>query len=323
MARKDNTTRFTVSSSNLAGALGRLKLDIPQVPMFAKLPVGTTEVDDVYLKRKKLQPDIMALAQAIAAPTRLWHWTSMSRQSANGLDAHIFSRTGKAPYVMVAERPDDLWDVMILRDVSALTELLAGLAGVTENLPPSADDGAAPIYISLLALGTLATLGDARHLRTAESLTGQAFTYPVDPLIEPANAGGLSAVAEQVMASKNLAWNSVLLSAIGGSSLQSNGHQRTFQSGIQDLMEAGLMQEDNRLTADGAGITALLSDAQSASIFSCMEKKKQGFEIQMVSLFPAGDSYLVVMWHGGDNPNVGITALSGNGAQRLITGLVD
>jgi len=321
MARKLKSNHFIVSSNDLAGAMTRLKLEPPQIPGFAKLPIGIDDVSDAWVKGRKLIPEIIAVAQSIADPKTVIQWSYIVRDTSSILESRILSRSGKAPYIQIAPRQNDDWDITIISSKDQLDTMLASMCAQSLNFTEPQNVTGDGIKLSLSSLMALCSVADLDIQKSAKTLLSMSPNTSSNILTLPIDTHQAASLFGECIKTADMRWSSALMSAIAGPELIKSNEAAFASGGFRDLQKQDLMDEDGFLGPDCIGLINLLSRAQYAANLTLLNRSKKESSVQMVTIMPAGKLCLVLAWMGGENPNVTVSALPPTAVQSFVKNL--
>lgn len=321
MARKLKSNRFIVSSNDLAGAMTRLKLEPPQIPVFAKLPIGIDDVSDKWVKGRKLIPEIIAVAQSIADPKTVIQWSYIVRDTSSVLESRILSRSGKAPYIQLAPRPNDDWDITIISSKDELDNMLASMCSQNTAFVEPRNVTGDGIKISLKSLMALSSVADLDTQQSAKTLLSMSPKMTSNALTLPIDTQQATSLFDECIKTADMRWSSALMSAIAGSEFIKSNTAAFVSGGFRDLQKQGLMDEDGFLGPDCIGLIKLLSRAQYAANLTLLNRSKNESSVQMVTIMPVEKLCLVLAWMGDENPNVTVFALPPTAVQAFVKSL--
>ena len=297
MEMSDEGRRLIMRSSDVAACFAAIGKVPPPLSLFAGLAAAPAEPSAFLLaKNGKLAPLVQAIFDVLANTSQVIRLANLTQDSALAIETAFLSAGEDGPYVMLARREDDVWDMAHIGKRDGLLAALDMLLGLSALDPMEEAGEAFAIDLDLPALAVLAALSDlvsrdqAKALleRRAANLSLLSTPLPLAHIRE-------AIIAEQAQGDIR----SVLsrLSLLSGGALLADDAAEIARAGLIAMRTAKLLDDDDVPLQAALGLIAILQQSDPITGMTRLARGEGEVRADALALLHTSGQTLLGLWH--------------------------
>ena len=290
--------RYFLDSAEVASCFSALGKGRPTAKLFSALPEANAKPPETVCdKQGRLSQQAAILFDILLNPASVMTLEMFVANSRYGYQLTFAIDNGGSFFVAVSEEAEGVWDLALL---TGIDQFLAVVDDVTGLSLARESAGSFAKTLPLPGLAALAAFSDlVRHTQIQSEL--QRTIPAIDYLISPINAVDLL----QMITIANQRPD--MRSAVSKFAYCSDGAILDMQSvadletGIQQLQQAGLIDEDRVISADGLALAKGLSQAQNIAAFAAADIQHKLLTVDRLVVVFLADAILAGVWRLKEN----------------------
>lgn len=309
--------RYIMSAAHMSACFASLGLRPPKSEIYADLPPASADLpQNLTEKPGALSSEAAVMFTLLARPARVVIANEFFGGAIDGIETRCVGDAAGDNWVIVSKKPGGVWDLARLTSRAQFLAVMDGIAEFGEHADPSE---AFLMNVSVASMAALAAVADTVRLG---ALRCELEGVSVDRVwLQNFAPDDLLKVTQTMQSQMAVTSKVLLLQLISAGATSTVQTAAEFEEGVSGLVQAGVLEDDRRLSFEGHQIVSFLLRPEAAFSFHCITKQGSAIAAQSVFFLQAAGSTLGGVWHRGDEGKVEsvlLTALSPAQAMNLL-----
>lgn len=296
-ARNDKTellpVRYFLDSSAVASCFAALGKGRPSAKLFSALPEANANLPETVCdKQGRLSREAAILFDILLNPTSVMTLEMFAANSRYGYQLTFAIDNSGSFFVAISEEADGVWDLALLTGIDQLLAVVDEVTGLSRARDSA---GSFAKTLPIPGLAALAAFSDlVRYTQIQSEL--QRSSPAIDYLISPINAVDLLQMITIANQQPDMRSAVSKLAYCSDGAILAVQSVADLETGIEQLQQAGLIDEDRIISADGFVLAKGLSQAQSIAALAAADIQHKLLTLDRLVVVFLADAILAGVW---------------------------